>query len=479
MEDTKRKMHMKRDDSPDPEQRSGALFADSGGTGAAKTGDSFLNTPEADTGDIVDFMHEEIKKRPMNRRRLLQQARQTLVIAIVFGVVSCLVFAILLPVINNILYPGEDTSQTVALPEAKPSEELSPEEMVESEREREATEERAWIREELEGILDEKIIGVDEQKRISAALQELAAQKSSMLVTVYGITEDTDWFNDAYENRNTTTGLVTKKAASEIFILTQGLRIADAQRVLVTFHDGTEASAQIAASDTSTGLTMLTVPIGSIPAGNRASIEEAQIGSSRAEVITGAPVIAIGSPTGLPGSVVYGNVTGADGSLEILDNNLCRLSTDIYGSEEATGFLIDLDGAVVGMIDMRYRDSNIPNMVCAVGITELNTIIRRLEKGGAKAFLGISGIDVTREISETNDIPVGVWVTRAQDDGPAMAAGIQKGDIIVGCDGTNIQSFAGLIAKLENTDPGNTIHLHIMRRKGGSFEEIRVPVATQ
>ena len=470
MKEKQEKARMEKGSSPDPKTR-GTEASAGGRADEANTGDSFLNTPEADTGDI--------KKRPVNRRRLLQQARETLVIAIVFGVVSCLVFAILLPVINNILYPGEDTSQTVALPEAKPSEELSPEKLVESEREREATEERAWIREELEGILDEKIIGVEQQKRISAALQELAAKSSGMLVTVSGITEDTDWFNDAYENRNTTMGLVTKKAASEIYILTQSRRIENAQRVLVTFHDGTEATAQIAGSDTATGLCMLTVPTGSIPAGNRAAIEQARIGSSRTEVITGAPVIAIGSPTGLPGSVVYGNVTGADGSLEILDNNLCRLSTDIYGSEDATGFLIDLDGAVVGMIDMRYRDSNIPNMLCAVGITELHTIIRRLENGGSKAYLGISGIDVTKEISETNMIPVGVWVTRAQDDGPAMAAGIQKGDIIVGCDGTNIQSFAGLIAKLEGTDPGDTILLHIMRRNGDAFEEIKVPVATQ
>ena len=122
---------MEKGSSPDPKTR-GTEASAGGRADEANTGDSFLNTPEADTGDIVDFMHEEIKKRPVNRRRLLQQARETLVIAIVFGVVSCLVFAILLPVINNILYPGEDTSQTVALPEAKPSEELSPEKLVES-----------------------------------------------------------------------------------------------------------------------------------------------------------------------------------------------------------------------------------------------------------------------------------------------------------------------------------------------------------
>lgn len=441
--------------------------------------DLFLRNPEADTGEIVDFMHEEIKKRPMNRKRLLRRAQETLLIAVVFGIVSCIVFAILLPVINNLLNPGEDTSQAVALPEAKPSEELSPEEMVESERERAATEERAWIREEVEGILDEKILGVEQQKRISAALQELAAQKSGMLATVSGITSDTDWFNDAYENRDTMTGLVTRKTDSEIFLLVQSRRIADAQRIMVTFHDGTEAEAQIAGTDASTGLAILSVPLGEVPAGSRASIEEAVFGSSRGAVITGAPVIAIGSPTGVFGSVVYGNVTAADDSLEILDNNLCRLSTDIYGSGDATGFLINLDGRVVGMIDMRYRDERIPNMLCAVGITELNTVIRRMESGGTKAFLGICGIDVTGEISETNGIPVGVWVTRVEEDAPAMAAGIQKGDIIVGCGDTDISYFAGLIARLESTEPGETITLRIMRRNGSAFEEVKVPVTTQ
>ena len=110
--------------------------------------EEIIKGSEADTEDIVDFMHEEIKKRPMNRRKFLRQAQQAMVMAVLFGVVSCLVFAILLPVINNVLNPGEETAQTPALPEAKPSEELSPEELVENERKREDTEERQRISEE-------------------------------------------------------------------------------------------------------------------------------------------------------------------------------------------------------------------------------------------------------------------------------------------------------------------------------------------
>ena len=315
--------------------------------------ENIIRNSEADTEGIVDFMHEEIKKRPMNRRKFLRMARETMAVAVLFGVVSCLVFAILLPIVNNVLNPDGNTMQTVTLPEEKPSEELTPEDMVENERKKEASEERQKISEELDSLLDEKIIGVEQYKRITMSLQKLAEDNAGMIAAVSGITSDTDWFDDSYENRDTAAGLVTKKTDKDIFILVQSRRIEDAHRILVTFQDGTEAEAQIAGSDNITGLSVLSVPTASVPVGNRLQIKEAVLGSSIKSIITGAPVIAIGSPTGTLGSVIYGNVTSADENLELLDNDLCRISTDIYGSNDATGFLINLDGAVIGMIDMR------------------------------------------------------------------------------------------------------------------------------
>ena len=131
------------------------------------------------------------------------------------------------------------------------------------------------------------------------------------------------------------------------------------------------------------------------------------------------------------------------------------------------------------MLDMRYRSNDVPNMLCAVGISELRPIIRRMESGGTKAFLGITGADVTTEISESNNIPVGVWVRHVEEDSPAMAAGIQKGDVITGFGKADILYMSNLIAQLEQTDPGSNITLEIMRRNGDAYEEIKVPVTTQ
>ena len=126
-----------------------------------------------------------------------------------------------------------------------------------------------------------------------------------------------------------------------------------------------------------------------------------------------------------------------------------------------------------------YKDSNVPNMLCSIGISELRPIIRRLEEGKTKAYLGVSGIDVTQEISEANEIPLGVWVTRVEEDSPAMAAGIQKGDVITGVGKNDILTMAGLTIQLTQTEPGETVTLRIMRRNGGSFEEIKVSVTAQ
>ena len=226
--------------------------------------ENIIKNSEADTEDIVDFMHEEIKKRPMNRRKFLRMARETLAVAVLFGVVSCLVFAILLPIVNNALNPGGNTMQTVTLPEEKPSEELTPEDMVENERKKEASEERQKISEELDSLLDEKIIGIEQYRRITASLQKLAEDNAGMIAAVSGITSDTDWFNDAYENRDTAAGLVTKKTDKDIFILVQSRRIQDAHRILVTFQGGIEAEDHIVGSDRITGLSVLPVTTTSV-----------------------------------------------------------------------------------------------------------------------------------------------------------------------------------------------------------------------
>ena len=51
--------------------------------------------------DNTDFMKETIKQRPINRRKLVRRTLLTAAMAVIFGLVACVTFLLLEPVINN------------------------------------------------------------------------------------------------------------------------------------------------------------------------------------------------------------------------------------------------------------------------------------------------------------------------------------------------------------------------------------------
>jgi serine protease Do len=96
----------------------------------------------------IGFMQEEIKKRPLNRKKMMRRMTIVAVMAAVFGTVACLFFLLLEPIFNRMLYP-EEAVTGVTYPEETVSEELTPEEMLVNEEEKAATEEQERIRQEV------------------------------------------------------------------------------------------------------------------------------------------------------------------------------------------------------------------------------------------------------------------------------------------------------------------------------------------
>ena len=64
-----------------------------------------------------DFMKETIKQRPLNRKKLVRRTIITAAMAVIFGLVACVTFLLLEPVISNKLYPEEEPKQVVFVEE--------------------------------------------------------------------------------------------------------------------------------------------------------------------------------------------------------------------------------------------------------------------------------------------------------------------------------------------------------------------------
>ncbi|MDE6516405.1 MAG: S1C family serine protease, partial [Acetatifactor sp.] len=202
----------------------------------------------------------------------------------------------------------------------------------------------------------------------------------------------------------------------------------------------------------------------------------ASLGSSLQRNLVGSPVIAIGSPMGSSGSMGYGIITAAGSQVTLADMNFQLLTTDIYGSQSAGGVLFNTSGQVMGFITTGKTGSDMRNMISAYGISELKQIISRLTKGDRIPYLGILGVDVPKEANEQYQVPFGAYVREVEMDSPAMLAGIQSGDVIVGIDQQSVTKMGDYTNYLLKINVEDTVTLQVMRQSQGEYKELAFEV---
>ena len=118
-------------------------------------------------------------------------------------------------------------------------------------------------------------------------------------------------------------------------------------------------------------------------------------------------------------------------------------------------------------------------MLSAYGISDLLTTVGKLSNGQKIAHMGITGTDVPDEIHLEKHVPVGAYVTGIIMDSPAMKAGIQSGDVIVGMKGEEITSFADYHAALLSCEPDTTVTVTVMRQGQEEYQEMEIEVLLQ
>ncbi len=411
-----------------------------------------------------DFMKEQIKERPLNKKKLLRRTAMTVSMAVLFGLVACLTVLVLEPVFSNWLYP-EESAENITFP--PDTEEILPEDMALDDEELEQEEPGESTAE-----TEERIDELEIYRKTYSRLQMLTAEVSRSLVTVTGVTSDKDWFDNMYESKGQTTGVILANNGREYLVLAAAAPVQTVQTIRVTFCDNSQAQAQIKMVDPVTGLAVLAIDNKDIGSGTLELITAASLGSSNYASLTGSPVIALGSPAGVSGSVNYGVATSCGNILNTVDSRYKLITTDMYGSRDSTGVLVNLQGQVIGVIDQKYNEEGMENMISALGISELKATIERLSNGKSQAYMGIYGTDVTQEANESMQVPYGAYVTGIEMDSPAMQAGIQSGDVIISLNGRTVDSYEGYIKALSDSTPGSTVNVTLMRMNQDAYQSI-------
>ncbi len=418
-----------------------------------------------DKSQNYEMIKERMKERPINRKKLMRRTIITVSMAIIFGVFACFTFLVLEPVFSNILNP-EPEPEEVVLPEEV--EEILPEDMLITE-EKPKPETTIQIQKYELDIMDTYNSTYDELYKVVQNVQK-------SMVTVTEVNQDVDWFNNAYENKGQYQGVIFANSKTQLFVLIDSLEIETAEEITVTFRDGSSVPGTYVQHDTNLGLSVVSMNLNDITEETMDTIGVAGLGSSRASGMLASPVIAIGRIFGNTESVAYGMITSENVILNMTDCNYELLTTDIYGSENASGFVVNTAGYLLGLIHQEQNAEETKNLISFVGITELRKTLERMSNGREAAYLGIEGMDVTQEANSKQGVPLGAYVTEIVMDSPAMKAGIQSGDIITAIDGMAIPSFSQYVDVLSDYAPEETITVKISRQGTEEYREIEIPI---
>jgi len=266
----------------------------------------------------------------------------------------------------------------------------------------------------------------------------------------------------------------------DMVVITNKHVVDGAENIVVTFSNGDGYNATVVGSDAYSDLAVLSV---------KAPSEEfhALDITSSSTLQVGDPVVAIGSPFGLGGTMTTGIVSqlgrtiqdSVAGSFPIAD--IIQTSAEINPGNSG-GPLLNYEGDVIGITTAIIQNSN------GLGFAiPSNTILREIasliETGSYNQhpWLGISGADMTYEIAQTIGVNVtyGWLITQVTNGGAADLAGLQGGnkqarinnnwmiiggDVIIAVDGTRIVNGDTLMSYLEeHTTPNQTITVTILR----------------
>jgi S1-C subfamily serine protease len=282
--------------------------------------------------------------------------------------------------------------------------------------------------------------------------------------------------------------------SNSYYVVTNFHVVDNIMNTTVTFWNGEAYQAKIIGSDPYSDIAVIATqaspgefhPLGFAPSSS---------------LVVGEPVVAIGNPLGLSGSVTFGIVSqlgrtiqyqSAGRGFSIAD--VIQFSAPINPGNSG-GPLLDADGMVVGMTTAIASGSQ------GVGFAiPSDTVLRELSplvssgKYDKHPYVGFQGVDVNYKLSQIigTNATYGVLIEKTVTGSPADKAHLRGGqqivtidgqqylvggDVIVSIDGSRIVNYDALSTYLErHTLPGQTIQVGIIR--SGSYLEVQVALGS-
>jgi putative serine protease PepD len=279
-------------------------------------------------------------------------------------------------------------------------------------------------------------------------------------------------------------------------VLTNNHVVAGADKLTVTLSDGRTYDAEVRGTDPSTDLAVITVK--NAPS----DLAPVAIGDSDT-IAVGDPVMAVGNPLGLAGTVTTGIVSAlnrpvtteaeAEGGQgdpngqpqagETVVTNAIQTSAAINPGNSggalvnASGQLVGINSAIASLGSSSGGQSGSIGIGFAIPVNEATSIAKQLIDSGTAthAYLGVTPKDGSA--SDGSATRAGAEVTSVGDGTPADKAGLEEGDVIVAVNGERVESADSLVGHVREKSTGDEVTLTVLR--GGKSLEIKATLAAK
>jgi S1-C subfamily serine protease len=341
--------------------------------------------------------------------------------------------------------------------------------------------------------LQEKISNINSTQNITnenntyylgnnVSLSQLYQQVKDSVVVVEGMIPEYGFFGEIIGYEEVQGSGFVYNSTGRFVIVTNYHVVEDAMNKTVTFTDGDAYAANLTGSDPYADLAVLSL----IDAPQYEYKPLRIISSSTLKV--GDPVIAVGTPLGLTGSLTSGIVSALGRSVTVSWSSYaiadCIQTTAPINPGNSGGPLLNYQGEVVGITSYTatYEGETAQGLGLAIPSSTILREIEALITNGSYSshpWLGISGTDMTFETAQSmkTNVTYGVLITNITSGGPAAKAGLQVNDIIIKINATSIaariESMDDLSSFLEEyTSPYQTVNVTIVRNN----QTITLPV---
>ena len=406
------------------------------------------------SSENYSFIKETIKEQPTDRKRLAGKFLTAAVCGVIFGACAAGTMALIVPKALERFGTAPDQKAVVTLTPSVKAEQVTPTpEATEQEKTSAST---AW------------------QNDLSDGLSQIAEEPRRALVRISAAGEDSDLLDDSFLEYGDEEGFVFLKNSEAFYILTVSDQMQEADKFTVTFSDGTVTDGILCKKDLRTGFFVIKVPFTSVDEETQEKIPAAPLVAAD-DMKQTESVIAIGSPSGDYDSLMGGTITSVTGTLKVADEEYGMLTTDMVGSEEGGGILLNSSGEVAGIIWNQEEDRT--NVIRAVETAQLRPLLESMANGEDICYIGIMGATISSYQSENLDVPRGVYVDAVDEDSPAMTAGIQNGDILHALDGQEVQSMEEYASVLQGLNKGTRTTVNVYRKNpSGEYEDVQLKV---